>query len=223
MNARSFWLPWGSLAIGRAPVCACGADAGQPDVIPSSWGQDYCGDLVIHQGHKASPDLAMKWDASVHDQFPHGALVGVVHVREVTPPGARLSSRWAEDGRWHWHISRPRPFAVPIPWRGAQGLFTVYGREVREAIEAAEIAALRASEARWAALPEDFREDIDERQAIMEFDGQSAPQAAASESFRTAQYRAAIRAARPPGRPYGAHRRLMDATTRNRMPAWAQS
>jgi len=38
--------------------------------------------------------------------------------------GGRRNDPWAE-GPWCWLLADPRPLAVPVPYRGRQGLFDV--------------------------------------------------------------------------------------------------
>jgi hypothetical protein len=64
-----------------------------------------------------------------------GAVIGVVKlvdcVRPMWAAPERAEApglgecRWAEPGSWCWVLANPRPFAKPVPYRGAQLLFHV--------------------------------------------------------------------------------------------------
>jgi len=63
-----------------------------------------------------------------------GAVIGVVDLVDVHndtgwepygPQPCDCTSPWAEPGMWHLMLVNPRPLTLPIPWRGAQGLWTV--------------------------------------------------------------------------------------------------
>lgn len=98
------------------------------------------------------------------DRLPFGAIVAVADLTDCRPteafndfdlgrpglPGpigghpATLFA-WSEEqmgdfapGRFGWVLSNVRPLARPVPWKGAQGLFTVSDDVVASALEAAE-------------------------------------------------------------------------------------
>jgi len=59
-----------------------------------------------------------------------GAVIGVVdlwlvHRAALCECGGEHCSPWAEPDMWHLGLANPRPLVHPIPWRGAQGLWTV--------------------------------------------------------------------------------------------------
>lgn len=206
MYAHSFRAPWGSLLVGRAPNFAWGAPPPLLDVVPCGASTSFCADCLVHQGQYPAPDLAMKFAAEVHDQFPRGALLGVVHVKAVYPPGHVLDSPWYEAGSYHLRVSRPRAFATPIQWRGRPGLFEVHSFEVQEAVELAELAKIRAENAHITQFPDG--DELLERVAVNELDYQmtgSAARAAALDHWRQR-----TPAGPAPRRPYGTHRRRVD-------------
>lgn len=186
--AVSVRAPFGSLLVGVSPPFAWGMEPGLVDVMNMREGTAFRGDLLIHQSR--TPDhgeLRMKFAPETHRDFPLGALLGVVRVKDVLPPNAGTKSPWALDGYWHWMVSFPRPFRAPV-WRpGNVGLFQVHGFEVQQAMEEAEYDARRG----WRALPEADREELVERAALMECNGATpgAANAQAIAEFRASRAR----------------------------------
>lgn len=171
MMALSVRPPAGNLLLGTAPNFAWGAPSGVADVINVREGTDFRGDLLIHQSKAPGPELAMKFTAEDHGAFPRGAILGLVRVKAVLPPTEPLASPWAEDGFWHWLVCFPRAFALPIPWRGALGLFEVHSFAVKRAADDADWAAHNL----FRALPEHEREELVELAAMAEDRGVPAP------------------------------------------------
>jgi hypothetical protein len=52
--------------------------------------------------------------------LPLGHIVGVVHLDDCV---RNAKSRWAEPGKWHWILSKPRPIG-PVKCKGWLGLWT---------------------------------------------------------------------------------------------------
>lgn len=187
MKALTIQQPWASLILGTAPPYACdfGVPVGPKDVENRSWGTNYRGDLLVHAGRRHDREgMEMYFDPSVYDQFPTGAVLGLVRLVDVLPPEKPCRSPWAVEEAYHWKLSFPRPFAASYPLRGQLGLFDVpEDGALRGAIESAEIAVRKF----WYGLPEATREAMVERAAISEDGGLSraeANQLAIAEAFR---------------------------------------
>ena len=95
----------------------------------------YRGLVAIHAGRQWAGDEALAevermvgFDAAPGG-FILGNVIGVVDLVQVHMPRSIMCapcSPWAEpDAAWHLLLRNPRPLAHPIPWRGAQGLWTV--------------------------------------------------------------------------------------------------
>ena len=112
----------------------------QKRVENRTWATRHRGPLLVH----ASKSLASfdrqnptHWRRVLgvplpeRDGLAFGALVGVVDVVGCVKvgPGGDLggfgASVWAEEGGYAWVLENPRAFATAIPYRGAQGLFSV--------------------------------------------------------------------------------------------------
>lgn len=107
-----------------------------------SWSTNYRGDLVVHAGKNPDylmPALSSRMFASVLQpagyrgdvDFHLGCALCVVtlaaclpveQVRDQLDPDERAFGDFS-DGRFAWKLEHVRPFARPIPWRGAQGLW----------------------------------------------------------------------------------------------------
>lgn len=173
MMALSVRPPLGNLLLGTAPCFAWGAPSGVMDVMNLREGTEFRGDLLIHQGQAPAPELAMKFREEDHGCFPRGALLGVVRVKEVLAPTVPLKSPWAEDGFWHWRVCFPRPFELPVPFRGAPGLFSIHSFAVSRAVEDVNWRAHNL----FRVLPEHEREELVELAAMAANRGMPEPEA----------------------------------------------
>lgn len=134
MKAISLWQPWASLIIW-----------GEKEYETRSWpaprsliGQD----IVIHAAKRPIdmedwPDFRLFQGVLVdhgcwlNNRLPYGAVLGVAHVKGCWPVEqvrTQLSAKELafgnySDGRFAWWLTDIRPFAQPILYRGAQGLF----------------------------------------------------------------------------------------------------
>lgn len=103
------------------------------------WSTHYRGDLIIHAG-KSLKWMPTRYEMKLNprlevskDVLPFGKILGIVTLVDVVhfpPPEYRQDLSWLKSyehasGPWCWILENPRPFKVPIPWRGAQGLFTI--------------------------------------------------------------------------------------------------
>ncbi len=106
------------------------------------WSTDYRGDLVIHAGKNSdyimpalsSPTFAPVLKAAGYQSdadFHLGCALCVVHLQECWPvqdlwrrlmPQERAFGDF-DLGRYGWELRNRRPFAKPVPARGAQGLW----------------------------------------------------------------------------------------------------
>lgn len=76
--------------------------------------------------------------------LPLGAIIAVadlvscIRMPEAKPVDAMDEALgWWEDGRFAWRFENVRRFAVPLPWKGAQGLFEVPDEVLRVSLEEA--------------------------------------------------------------------------------------
>lgn len=98
----------------------------------------YRGPVAIHASLKADdialarlPGFPPEW-VTASRVFHYGAILGVVDLIDAhqSNNGHRLvdaccTSEWAEQwGVWHLVLANPRPLLVPIPCKGALGLWT---------------------------------------------------------------------------------------------------
>jgi hypothetical protein len=99
------------------------------------WSTRHRGPLLIHAA-KARASLNARWpvpglEFPATSSLTFGAILGVVDLIgcvKVGPDGDLGlfgQSSWGEEGMFGWVLANPRPFKVPIPYRGAQGLFEV--------------------------------------------------------------------------------------------------
>lgn len=86
--------------------------------------------IAIHAGRKVALDLPV--EVSPPDDFPRGAIVGLVDVVDQHPatecarPGSRVSpycSPWAMSDHHHWVLANARELSSPEPCRGYLWLF----------------------------------------------------------------------------------------------------
>lgn len=94
-----------------------------------SWKINYTGDLLIHASNAQNKDVKediVNEDFSA-DALVFGALVGVVEITGYT----------GEKGDFGWHLARPRHFQVPIPYKGATGIFSVPDDVAEAAVDSA--------------------------------------------------------------------------------------
>lgn len=100
-----------------------------------AWATRYRGPLLIHAA-KSKKSLTAG-NAILGIEFPakstltFGVILGVVELIacvKVGPDGDLGpfgQSRWGEEGMFGWVLANPRPFKMPVPYRGAQQLFEV--------------------------------------------------------------------------------------------------
>lgn len=125
-----------------------------------SWQTTYRGLLAIHAGAQFDEDATMPVDRA---ERRLRALIAKIRRAHGSPPDAanlRLRriiavaelagchgpddcwatcSPWAVRGQWHWNLWNVRPLAVPVPCKGALGLWRLPGDVewlVRDQVEA---------------------------------------------------------------------------------------
>ena len=129
MKAVSIHNPW----------CWAILHAGK-NVENRSWATRHHGPLLVHAAlslKSLDAQRAAHWRAAFGVELPRrealvfGALLGTVDVIDCVQvgPGGAIGthghSKWAEHGYYGWVLANPKPFAEPIPYRGAQLLFEV--------------------------------------------------------------------------------------------------
>lgn len=104
------------------------------------WTTKYRGPLAIHAG-KTVDEASIRMVKEMLDEMgastpetraPHdhlkatGAVVAIVDLTGIcTDSGRCHCSMWAAVGQNHWKLANVRPFAEPVPARGAQGLWDI--------------------------------------------------------------------------------------------------
>lgn len=85
-----------------------------------TWGTGWRGQLLIHAAKTADP-VERHSDPVTGDQV-RSAIVATATLADchVCDGGCSL---WAEPGRFHWVLTGVRALAVPVPCRGALGLW----------------------------------------------------------------------------------------------------
>jgi hypothetical protein len=125
VKALSLWQPWASLVA-----------AGLKQYETRSWATPYRGLLAIHAA-KRPPDgdvsdlLRPVQAGRVAQPLPLGAVVCVVDLVDVVPATEarktiselEYSVRDYSPGRWAWKLELVHVFEIPVPARGAQGLW----------------------------------------------------------------------------------------------------
>lgn len=103
---------------------------GEKRVENRTWPTRYRGTLVIHAGK--SKDWLDTHNGEVPADMPFGAIVGYVRLVDCVRVDADLPQRlqWLRDhehahGPWCWVLKFPKRLSIPIPYRGAQGIFSV--------------------------------------------------------------------------------------------------
>ena len=138
MKALTVYQPWASLEC-----------LGLKGTETRGWATSYRGELAIHAGKKWTAELAIiaielhAWlvaHGSVGLPYnpPRGVILAVATLADcvqVTEDNQTMFSefdRVAGDcrvGRWIWILEDVRPLEHPVPCPGAQGLWTVPGRQ----------------------------------------------------------------------------------------------
>jgi hypothetical protein len=94
------------------------------DIENRTWETKYRGPLLIH--------VSKNFDKNAWDNDPfnvkwadyNGCIIGQVSLVDCI---RNSTSRWAEQGLWHWVLEDPRP-CQPIPAKGSLGLWEYTGK-----------------------------------------------------------------------------------------------
>ena len=84
-----------------------------------SWNTKHRGPLLIHASRVVDHEACRRFRIDPSTLSP-GHVVGLVTLADVVE-GHR--SEWAERGYYHWLLTNPLPFVVPLPARGRVKLF----------------------------------------------------------------------------------------------------
>lgn len=109
---------------------------GDKPIENRTWSTNYRGPLLIHAGK--SRDWLDDEDEHLMPGMAFGAIVGrvtlvdCVRVQRLPP---HLRDHEHANGPWCWVLTDIERFAVPIPCRGAQGLWDYPALAAREAQE----------------------------------------------------------------------------------------
>jgi hypothetical protein len=108
------------------------------------WYTPYRGPLLIHASKKSDLGAYMRdWNVWRMERIfneirerkdeieaTNGCILGEVNLHRCSGPDDGSFSGvnpWAENGAYHWWMKDPKPFAKPIPARGALGLWEYTG------------------------------------------------------------------------------------------------
>jgi hypothetical protein len=127
MKALSVKQPWAWLIV-----------SGYKDIENRTWHTEFRGRIYIHaSGRYVAADYRDVKERlrTLHIQaaYPHlylpyppdltyGAIIGEVDLVDCIDTSL---SFWAEEGLWHWVLSKPVAYVEPIRYRGQLGLFEV--------------------------------------------------------------------------------------------------
>ena len=89
------------------------------DVENRSWPTRFRGELVIHAGLRVDERACKKFGLNPAE-LPRGVALGRVTLTDCV---RNHSSKWADQGQWHWVLANPRLFSEAIPARGRLGIF----------------------------------------------------------------------------------------------------
>lgn len=109
MKALTIRQPWASLIV-----------AGIKDVENRSWPTSHRGLLYVHAGSAVDREAMALHGHLLEPTLPSGAIIGTVELINCV---RAADSRWAEPGQWHWLLADPQQLPVPVPCRGALGLW----------------------------------------------------------------------------------------------------
>ena len=103
------------------------------DVENRVWSTKHTGPLVIHAAKRNDVDdpLGLLSKKPNSHLWACGGIIGVVELVKVV---RNYDSQWAEDHMYHWVVRNPCPLKAPIPYTGAQSLWTLSDLDVLRAI-----------------------------------------------------------------------------------------
>jgi hypothetical protein len=96
------------------------------------WLLRYRGKLLIHASKQTrdvaevSRLIAVDFKLAVpYDDLAFGAILGLVEVHDCKWSSVASACGWGVPNAFHWHLRNQTLLDTPLPWRGAQGIFTV--------------------------------------------------------------------------------------------------
>ena len=97
------------------------------------WPIRYRGRLLIHASKftREVEDIRRLIQTDMHVQVPpisqlaFGAILGVVEIYDCKWSSVPSACGWGVPNAYHWHLRNQTLLDSPIPYRGAQGIFTV--------------------------------------------------------------------------------------------------
>ncbi|UQN07475.1 ASCH domain-containing protein [Deinococcus sp. QL22] len=100
---------------------------GAKNIEYRSWQVKESGPLLLHASNtREAPEVFAEADIASPEELPYGSLVGIVDVVECLYN--------AENEDYEWLLAHPRRFRVPIPYKGAAGIFRVPVTTVEQAL-----------------------------------------------------------------------------------------
>ena len=131
MKAISLWQPWASLWV-----------SGRKIHETRHWSTNHRGPLAVHATKHFEKTVGVHLEEILIDEFgghwamdlPTGAIVGVIDLVDcqradlIYPNGSKADDYWCGDfgiGRFGWRGENFKTLAKPIPYKGAQGMFSV--------------------------------------------------------------------------------------------------
>ena len=119
-HCLSIWNPWAWAIFHGKPI------------ENRHWPIRYRGKLLIHASKttREVPEVAklLKVEFKIVvplDELVFGAILGIVDLHGCTWSSQRSACGWGAPGCYHWHLRDQTLLDSPIPYRGAQGIFTV--------------------------------------------------------------------------------------------------
>jgi hypothetical protein len=91
------------------------------DVENRTWSTPYRGPLAIHAGRNIDRSICKELGLDP-DTVHLRAILGTVDLVDIVHDSR---SPWAVRGHYHWVLKNPKLLAVPKPYSGRQGLFSV--------------------------------------------------------------------------------------------------
>lgn len=135
MKALTLWRPWTTLVLQHGK-----------DIENRPWSTRYRGTLIIHGGKEFDRtcviDAALDHDIwlSENPQAHPTGLLGTVDVVGVCGLAVEAGNtlvdvpcrcgKWAQPGKYHWKLAKPRLLHEPIPARGFQTLWDPWPESV---------------------------------------------------------------------------------------------